>query len=266
MRDMMRRDPVTVCDSDALGAAQQLMARYDIRHLPVVSDGRVTGLLSERDILEYRAKSDADEEWWKMPVRAAMTAPPQTANPDDSLTEVAARIAADKLGAMPIVDHGALVGLVTATDVLAAEVQRSMGPDPRSYACAEDIMTPQVAAIGPDATLLSAATLLVERRIRHLPVIDARGVVIGILSDRDLRDYLGDPAVFVRTRAADPGGAMRVRDAMISQPVTVREDVPLDELALLFADKKIGAVPVVAAGGSLVGIVSYVDVLRALAS
>jgi len=266
MRDLMRRDPWIVRETDALGAAQRTMARHAVRHLPVISDGRLTGILSERDLLAYRAKADPDEEWWKAPVSAAMTTPVQTAGPDDSLTEVAARLAASKLGAMPIVERGDLLGLVTATDVLAAEVQMAMGPSPRSFAAAEDVMTPTVSAIGPEATLLTAATLMVERGIRHLPVLDEAGMTIGMLSDRDVRDLVGDPTTYVKSHRRDPETTVRVRDAMVTQPITVREDRPLTELALLFADAKIGAVPVVTSSGALVGIVSYIDVLRALAS
>jgi CBS domain-containing protein len=262
---IMRRDPVTVHDGESLGGAQRTMARLEIRHLPVVTDGRVVGILSERDILAHRARVGSDDVWWMAPVRNAMTAPAQTANPEDSVAEVTARLATGKLGAMPIVERGRLVGLVTTTDVLAAEVQRSAIPPARTFASAEDVMTSAVAAISPEARLVSAAEIMVARRVRHVPVVDAKGTIIGMVSDRDLRDLVGDPAIFVRSQGHDQA-TLRVRDAMTPSPVTVREDTALDELALLFADRAIGAVPVVTAAGTLVGIVSYIDVLRAFAA
>lgn len=126
LREIMKPSPWTVTEISRLGDAHQLMTTHRIRHLPVVRDGKLVGILSERDILEYRAKTAFREDWWRAPVSAAMIAQPQTAGPDDSLTEVAGRLAAARIGAMPIVERGALIGLVTVTDVLEAEVASAM--------------------------------------------------------------------------------------------------------------------------------------------
>jgi acetoin utilization protein AcuB len=126
LRDIMRSEPVTVGEETQLGDAHQLMRQHHIRHLPVMSKGRVSGILSERDILYYRAAIQTDEDWWRAPTRWAMVAPVQTAGPDDSLTEAAGRLATAKIGALPVVERGALIGLVTTTDVLEAEVREAM--------------------------------------------------------------------------------------------------------------------------------------------
>jgi acetoin utilization protein AcuB len=126
LRDIMKPSPRTVTEVTRLGEAHQVMTKHKIRHLPVVRDGQLCGILSERDILDYRANTAFREDWWRAPVSAAMIASPQTAGPDDSLTEVAGRLAAAKIGAMPVVELGALIGLVTVTDVLEAEVATSM--------------------------------------------------------------------------------------------------------------------------------------------
>lgn len=123
----MRPSPRTVTEVTRLGDAHRMMTEHKIRHLPVVRDGKLCGILSERNVLEYRAKTPFREDWWRAPVSAAMAAPPQTAGPDDSLTEAAGRLAAAKIGALPVVERGMLIGLVTVTDVLEAEVARAMG-------------------------------------------------------------------------------------------------------------------------------------------
>lgn len=122
----MKREPITVGVTTRLGDAQRLMREHQIRHLPVLRDGRLCGILSERDILAFRAHADDNEAWWRALVSDAMTAPPQTAGPDDSITEAAGRLALAKIGALPVVDRGVLIGLVTATDVLDAEVRAAM--------------------------------------------------------------------------------------------------------------------------------------------
>jgi len=122
----MRQAPITVGEQTSLGDAYQLMKHHGIRHLPVLRDGHLSGMLSDRDILQYRATTDLSLGWRRAKVGAAMISPPQTAAPEDSLTEVAGRLALAKIGAMPVVELGNLIGLVTTTDVLEAEVREAM--------------------------------------------------------------------------------------------------------------------------------------------
>lgn len=126
VREIMKSAPITVTESTPLGDAARTMTEHHIRHLPVVRGQRLCGILSERDVLHYRAASVSGEDWWQAPVTAAMIASVQTAAPDDSLTEVAGRMANSRIGALPIVERGTLLGLITVTDVLEAEVREAM--------------------------------------------------------------------------------------------------------------------------------------------
>lgn len=264
MRDLMRPQPWTVRSTDLLGPVQRLMSTHSIRHVPVMDAERCIGMLSERDVLRYRAKADADEEWWKVAVSDAMTTPLHTAGPEDSLTEVAGRLAAAQIGAMPIVERGTLLGLVTVTDVLDAEVRVAMAGSPPPQATAATVMTPAPVTIAPGDSLLEAAQIMVDGELRHVPVIDEHGHAIGMVSDRDVRGLLGDPVVAVQGWRANAAASPRVRDAMTQPAIVIPEDRPLLQVAEMFADHKIGAMPVVSRAGTVVGIVSYVDVLRAL--
>jgi CBS domain-containing protein len=170
-------------------------------------------------------------------------------------------MAISRLDALPVIELGRLIGIVTVTDILTAEVQRSMAITPGSRATVADAMTLGPFTIGPDDTLLDAATRMSLHGIRHLPVLD-HGAVVGMLSERDLRTYIGDPSLFTITRDNCP---LRVRDLVARQPVTVAPDQPLTEIAKRFADGQIGAMPVVNRDGALLGIISYVDVLRTVA-
>jgi acetoin utilization protein AcuB len=134
-----------------------------------------------------------------------------------------------------------------------------------AFLTAGDVMTPAPVVIGPDASLIDAAHLLGTYQIRHLPVVDEGGALVGMLSDRDIRDHAGDPAELARAWRTDPLTVMRVADAMARVPITVHVDMPLMALALELADRRVGALPVLGSDGRIVGIVSYVDVLRALA-
>ncbi|HET9622934.1 MAG TPA: CBS domain-containing protein [Kofleriaceae bacterium] len=258
----MRPSAFTIDGADGLGHAYRTMNRSHIRHLPVMSDGKLVGMLSERDVLAARAHADAG--WWQMPVRLAMQSPPQTAHPDDSLTEVAGRMAVAKIGALPVVEYGKLLGIATVTDVLDAEVRSAMAPRAASQATAADAMTPYPRTVRPDASLVDAVAIMADRHVRHLPVVDATSGIVGMLSERDVRSAVGDPARYARDRGTAPV-AYRVDDVMTRPAISVAFDTPIGELAQRFADDRIGALPVTDRFGALIGIVSYVDALRVLA-
>jgi acetoin utilization protein AcuB len=114
-----------------------------------------------------------------------------------------------------------------------------------------EVMNRRVVTVAPDATVAEARRLLDERRIRHVPVV-ARGRVVGLVSDRDVRSAArGDPE---RTRVAD----IMTRDVL-----TVSPAARVEEAARLMLAHRIGALPVLERG-ELVGIVTTTDLLRAL--
>jgi acetoin utilization protein AcuB len=253
--EIMRPGPFTIHETDCLGVAQFAMMRAHVRHLPVMSDGRLVGMLSERDVLAARAHA----------VHDAMRAPAQTAAPDDSLTEIAGRMALAKIGAMPVVERGKLLGIATITDVLDAEVRSAMSPSPATLATAADVMTPWPLTVHPETLLADAVATMVGHHIRHLPVIDSTSSVIGMLSERDVRAAIGDPVQYLAVHRHAPTAQLHVKDVMTRPIIAVPFDTPLGELAGRFADERIGAVPVIDKFGALIGIVSYVDALHVLA-
>lgn len=114
----------------------------------------------------------------------------------------------------------------------------------------------------PEDLVLDVSARMAEHDVRHMPVVDRTGHLIGIVSDRDVRQALGSPlrlladAVTPEALATLTVGAIMSRD-----PVQVTGDVPLSDLARLFVNRAIGAVPVVDADAQVIGIVSYMDVL-----
>lgn len=125
---------------------------------------------------------------------------------------------------------------------------------------AADLMTENPRTILEDASIEDALQVLEELDVRHVPVVDDDGNLVGMLSDRDLGplkdDYDEDNAVR-RART-------RVAERMTSDVVSTNMDAEIEEIVELMLDHKIGAVPVVDGEGHVVGIVSYVDVLRTL--
>src|SRR6185503_13435412 len=129
----------------------------------------------------------------------------------------------------------------------------------RCMETAGNLMTRNPASLPASATIADALSTLIELDVRHLPVVNAEREVVGMVSDRDLR---GEPAGTWASprRQLD----LHLSEIMSSDVLSVGIDTPLDEIVALMLEYKIGAVPVTDAEGALVGIVSYIDVLRSL--
>lgn len=131
---------------------------------------------------------------------------------------------------------------------------------------AEEIMTAEIASVKSSDTVAKAMALLAELDVRHLPVLD-NGELVGMLSDRDLRGLglhqMNDLESIEKIKSVS---RMRVSDVMSSDVLSVDPSAGVREIIDLMVDEKVGAVPVVDSHtGGLMGIVSYVDVLRAAA-
>jgi CBS domain-containing protein len=121
----------------------------------------------------------------------------------------------------------------------------------RNAKTAKDIMTTKVVTVKPSTSVEDAARLLVRRKISGVPVVDEKDKtkVVGILTEADL--------------LAAPAGAKTVAEVMKKRVVSVSPDTSVDEIAEILVKKKIKRVPVIDAG-KLVGIVSGIDVLKAI--
>ncbi|MDQ3965832.1 MAG: CBS and ACT domain-containing protein [Actinomycetota bacterium] len=129
----------------------------------------------------------------------------------------------------------------------------------------QDWMSRHLVTLPPEASVAEALTLCRERRIRHIPILE-EGRLVGIVSDRDLRDAspaLGDP------ERANALQEIRVGDVMTREVITADPRDSIEDAAQEMYELKIESLPVVAeesaaAEGELLGIVTSSDVMRAL--
>ncbi len=254
----MKRSPWTIGETDTLGNAQQVMSQNHIRHLPVISEGKLVGMISERNVLQARAHTDGDERWWKVPVHFAMQ-PVETAECGDRLEAVAQRMGSTKVGAFAVTDQGKLVGVVSVIDVLLAH---SASQKLAAARTAAEAMTAHPPTVRPEQTLVDAVRVMCDQHIHELPVVDDDGHVVGMITEADVRRTVGDPATYVGERSP---ACIDVQDVMDTGITAVRDDRPVAEIAHYFADARIDALPIVDATGALVGVMSYLDTLNALA-
>lgn len=110
-----------------------------------------------------------------------------------------------------------------------------------------------------------AIEALQASEVRHLPVVDREGELVGMLSDRDVGAALRPFTEGAEARRdAEKRARLRVSDVMSADVKCVNVDDDVDDLVEAMLEQHVGALPVVDGDGAIVGIVSYVDVLREL--
>jgi acetoin utilization protein AcuB len=130
---------------------------------------------------------------------------------------------------------------------------------------AQDLMTRNPVTVSPEATLAEVWDLMRDRGIRHVPVVEA-GTLVGMLSDRDLA-HVDLPRLLSLEGAEALRRELSVPVVKVMTPdvVAVGPEAEVGEVVDLLVEHRVGAVPVVQPEtGELIGIVSYIDVLRAV--
>ncbi|MBM4269896.1 MAG: CBS domain-containing protein [Deltaproteobacteria bacterium] len=126
VRDLMTTSVATLSVHDDLGLADDIMKQGRIRHLPVVDGARIVGIVSQRDL--YRAGlsclleiDPANMRGWlqTLAVRDLMTDQVECIGPDESVRSAAEQMLASKVGCLPVVEDGRLVGILSETDCVA---------------------------------------------------------------------------------------------------------------------------------------------------
>ena len=128
-----------------------------------------------------------------------------------------------------------------------------------------DLMSPLVRTLERNDKLLIADTVMRNERIRHLPILDDAGRLVGILSQRDLFLNALVRALGHGTVARDRAlGSIAVKEVMTADVGTTTPETPITAAAQIMVDRKIGCLPVVE-GDALVGILSESDIVSAVA-
>jgi len=175
----MTRNPVTITPEDYLATAQDKMRAGKFRALPVVEDSKLVGIVTDRDLRQHAGYLE------KTKVNAAMQERLLTVTPQATLEDAAQMLLKHKIGGLPVVEDGKLVGIITASDILQTFL---------------DVM-------GASEEGTSRIDLLLDREGRDLAEASKTIAQQGgeILSMGTYREQWGDnPVCYVRLRATDP--------------------------------------------------------------
>lgn len=250
--ELMTRSVLTLNPTQSVPLAEALMALHRIRHIPVVDDsGALVGLVTHRDLLRAQIHALA------APVGRIMQTNVWTIG-SSCLALSALRIMRDhRIGCLPVIDEGRLVGILTEADLLVLVDSMLSGPPERARWTVERVMTPAPVTLGPEATVAEARAKMTKYGVRHLPIA-AGGHALSMISDRDLRVA---EIVFDKIENAV---AVRAARLVAVDPVRrVQRDAALDVVLLEMFAERLDAVLVVD-GDRLVGILAASDACRIL--
>jgi CBS domain-containing protein len=268
----MTRRPVTVAPSTSLDEAIRLMEHHGFRHLPVVADGAVMGMLSDRDVRlgtggQPLAKLGVPSEAG-LPARVEelMRTPAFCVESDERGPVAAMRMVEQRIGALPVLQDGRLAGIITETNLVTAfrDLCRDPARSDELDRTVEELMHSLVVTLNPRDTLDEAIHHCRDWRIRHIPVLDDGEELVGMVSDRDIRLAIGR-ALVADALAVQRGGAPApqptVGELMAREVVSIDPREPLSRAVTVMLDGRVSALPVLL-DGMLLGIITRTDILE----
>ncbi len=300
VRDLMSREARTVTPATPIADAVEMLIGKTYRSLPVVDESRrIVGILTDGDLLARLGLPDASvlsaltaAELGReldalrrsgQTVAELMVSPVVTVPEDAAIVDAMRVMAAHGIKRLPVVDQSdRIVGVVSRVDVLRAMAQPlareapERGLPPGHYTRVKDVMVADVPTVQSATPLNMVVDLLVNAAQRRIVVVDAQRHVLGIITDGDLlkrasaAERAGLLQAFARRLAG--GGEATIDlakrtagEVMTANPITVAPETPLLDALRLLLQHKIKRLPVVDAGGQLVGLVGRGLILQALA-
>jgi CBS domain-containing protein len=277
LKDLSTEDVITVQADGSIDDAIQLLQQHRVRHLPVVRDGVLVGMVSEGDVLvavggvlsgQRVSTHDATVQYaGPTVVEQIMTTGVITLSAEDRIVAAARLMLEQRISAVVLVSNETIVGIVTESDYMRQFVDEStVVPDACRHQSVANHMAAEVVTTAPTESVFALIRKM-GKRIRHLPVVEG-GTVVGILSDHDVRRAMALNKIECITQPGEQIRLMENFDAgrIMSRNVeTTKPTATLTVAAKQMIDNKIGALPVIEAG-DLAGIITETDLLRACVS
>ncbi|TVQ95929.1 MAG: CBS domain-containing protein [Desulfovibrionales bacterium] len=128
-----------------------------------------------------------------------------------------------------------------------------------------DWMTSEVISVEPDISMMKVSKIMKEKRIRRIPVVDGGKKLVGIVTDRDIKEASPSKATTLDIHELYYLlSEIKVKDIMTKKPFTVLPEETIERAALVMMEKRVGGLPVVDAQGAVVGIITESDIFKVL--
>lgn len=276
-------DVLTVSPGDSIDKAISLMEDRNLHHLVVVNDHHEpVGVLSDRDIListgwRLTAERQANHRYFggrtmgPTRIEQIMSRPIVSLSEDATARQAAITMRDRKIGAVPIVHDGRLAAIVTVHDLINWLDELAIDGNPAARlldAPVRDRMSSPVLTVAPESPLDDVVKLFQRFNIHHVPVA-FRSLLLGIVSDRDVRRSLGWSTICDQQAEADAVLSpvefpMKAADVMSRDVMTTSPHVELRQSLRRMVFHHVHSLPVVHED-KLIGIITSTDFVRAIA-
>ncbi|MFQ6076746.1 MAG: CBS domain-containing protein [Candidatus Bathyarchaeia archaeon] len=259
VKEIMGLDPVTIRSEESVGTALGKMKERGVSTLVILDQSSILGTVSYRDVLER----DIDPN---MKVDTVAVSVPSV-SPDSNLVEAAFHLLHTTSKAIPVVGNGELKGVIARHDVVKL-VSKTREADDTPLS---EIMSHPVQTISLDDTIGRAREIMREKNIRRLPVVNGHGMLVGIITMKDIAHKLyrwerEKMTVGERAGEALPRLSLPV-EGLMSRPTQHLElTATVRDAADLMIRYDVSGIPLMNRFGELVGMVTQRDILRYVSS
>jgi len=275
-RDVMTTPVFFVSPRDTIAYARNLMVKHKISRLLVMEDGRLTGMLTKKDIA-YRLLQ-GEPEWRRrpvdqIPVEVFASGKPTVVSLDTGIKKIAEILVSKNISCVPVVENRNVVGIVTKTDLMKSGLVRALS------GTAGDVME-DVATVSRYHSLDHVITVMSERNDKVV-VMNNEGTIAGIITETNLAFFdnvqkiagvAGKDVTIKRRERAEGTHSHTLRtaasviaeDIMTSPVITIPSETPIPKALELMSKNHINSL-VVMDKGAISGIIKRDDIIKEVA-
>lgn len=262
VKDIMNREVFSVDKDQNIQDALKIMKKHKVSKLPVINTNsehvkELVGIMTEKDIARRLGSSRyGNLAPSHFHVSTVMTPNPVTVESTKSIGIAAKLMIENKIGGIPVVDDGEIVGILTKTDFINTCKGRSF-----QEIQVADRMTPDPITVGPQDRLVHARRMIFDEDIGRLPVIEDDELE-GIVTAKDIAHSM----ISFRKVVPDKYKPARIRnllveDVMTQNVKTITKTASIEEVSNTMVEDNISGMPVLE-DGNLAGLITKTDLLR----
>ncbi|MBM4241292.1 MAG: CBS domain-containing protein [Euryarchaeota archaeon] len=262
IKDIMTRRVVVIDKDQNIHDALKFMRKHRISRLPVVNTNmenvkELVGIITEKDIASRLGSSRyGNLAPSHFHVSTVMNTDFITVESTKHIAYAAKLMVSEKIGGLPVVDDGEIVGIVTKTDFMDVCVGK-----PFQKIQVKDRMTRDLINVAPQDRLVHARRLIIDEEIGRLPVVEEKELA-GIITAKDIAESM----MSFRKVVPDKYKSARIRnliveDVMTQNVKTIDEDASIAQVSQTMLEHGFSGIPVLGSEKNLAGIITKTDLL-----
>ena len=263
VKDIMSSKVVVIDKDQNIHDALKLMKKHKVSRLPVINTNNenkreLVGIITEKDIaLRLGSSRYGNMAPSHFHISTVMSPDPITIKSTDNLGNAAKIMIDNKIGGIPVVDNGNIVGIVTKTDFI-----KTCQGIPYNNTPIKDRMQTDVMTISPEDRLVHARRIIIDEDIGRLPVMSS-GELEGILTAKDIASSM----ISFRKVVPDKYQSARIRnllveDIMTQNVRTIEQEATIAEASAFMIDENFSGIPVTGDNGEITGMITKTDIMN----